>query len=100
MSLNDYLALFPGAIREKPRFMALAEAVLRQAADLQSLVLLLPEAYSLDHAVGLQLDALAACVGLSRADSPQGAGAADAEFRAFVKDKLSLWRWDGTNGEQ
>ena len=100
MNLTDYLSLFPGATREKPRFMALAEAVLRQAADLQALVLLLPAAYSLDHAVGLQLDALAAAIGLSRADSPQGAGATDAEFRAFVKDKLRLWRWDGTNGDE
>ena len=38
MNPNDYLALFLGATREKPRFMALAETVLRQAADLQSLV--------------------------------------------------------------
>ena len=100
MNLTDYIALFPGATREKPRFMALAEAVLRQAADLQALVPLLPEAYSLEHAVGIQLDALAGSVGLSRADSPQGAGATDGEFRAFVADKLRLWRWDGTNGGQ
>ena len=34
MDINSYLSLFPGATREKPRFMALAEAVLAQAADL------------------------------------------------------------------
>ena len=28
MELTDYIALFPGSSREKPRFMALAEAVL------------------------------------------------------------------------
>ena len=32
--LRHYLSLFPGASRDRPRFMALAEAVLRQAADL------------------------------------------------------------------
>ena len=33
MNLNTYIFLFPGVTREKPRFMALAEAVLAQAAD-------------------------------------------------------------------
>ena len=98
MSLNDYLSLFPGATREKPRFMALAEAVLAQAADLMALVLSMPEAYSLPCAVGSQLDCLAATLGLTRVDSPQGAAATDAEFRAFIQDKLALWRTDGTNG--
>ena len=37
MDLNTYIFLFPGATREKPRFMALAEAVLAQAADLAAL---------------------------------------------------------------
>ena len=98
MSLNDYLSLFPGATREKTRFMALAEAVLAQAADLMALVLSMPEAYSLPLAVGNQLDCLAATLGLTRVDSPQGAAATDAEFRAFIQDKLALWRTDGTNG--
>jgi hypothetical protein len=46
MDLDGYISLFPGATREKPRFMSLA----------------------------------------------------DAEFRAFIQDKLALWRTDGTNG--
>ena len=98
MALNDYLSLFPGATREKPRFMALAEVVLNQAADLAALVLSMPEVYSLPCAVGKQLDCLAATLGLTRVDSPQGAAATDAEFRAFSQDKLALWRTDGMNG--
>lgn len=98
VELNEYLSLFPGATREKPRFMALAEAVLAQAADLLALVLSLPEAYSLGLAVGRQLDCLAAALGLTRAGSPQGAGATDEQFREFIRDKLALWRTDGTNG--
>ena len=38
MQLSDYLALFPGASREKERFMALAEALLRQAGDLMNVI--------------------------------------------------------------
>ena len=99
MDINSYLSLFPGATREKPRFMALAQAVLVQAADLAALVLSLPEAYSLGLAVGRQLDCLAAALGLTRTGSPQGAGATDEQFRAFIREKLALWRTDGTNGD-
>ena len=98
MDLNTYISLFPGVTREKPRFMAMAQAVLAQAADLMALVAGMPEAYSLGLAVGKQLDCLAAALGLMRAGSPQGAGTTDAEFRAFIQKKLALWRTDGTNG--
>ena len=98
MDINSYLSLFPGATREKPRFMALAQAVLAQAADLMALVAGMPEAYSLGFAVGKQLDCLAAALGLTRTGSPQGAGATDEQFRAFIREKLALWRTDGTNG--
>ena len=97
MDVNTCLSLFPGATREKPRFMALAQTVLAQASDLAALVAGMPEAYSLGLAVGRQLDCLAAALGLTRAESPQGAGATDTEFREFIAGKLALWRTDGTN---
>ena len=46
MTLNDYLALFPGATRDKPRFMALAEAVLQQVIDLFPLIAQLQSGFS------------------------------------------------------
>ena len=98
MTLADYLVLFPGASREKPRFMALAEAVLRQAADLQPVVGQLQSAFSLDTAEGVQLDVLGASFGLSRADTADGAAATDEAFRRYIRDKIRLWQWDGTNG--
>ena len=61
MDINSYLSLFPGATREKPRFMALA-----QAADLAALAAAMPEVYSLGFAVGKQLDCLAAALGLTK----------------------------------
>lgn len=96
--LSDYPGLFPGATREKPRFKALAEAVLRQAAELITVTEQMPAARSLEYAEGAQLDQLAAGAGLCRADSPGGVEAADEDFRAFVREKLALWRTDGTNG--
>ena len=69
-TLNSYLSLFPSASREHPRFMALAEAILRQAADLITLAADLQPGFSLARAEGVQLDALADAMGLSRRDIP------------------------------
>ena len=93
MTLTDYLALFPGATREKTRFMALAEAVLRQAADLMTLTEQLQSGFSFAAAEGKQLDDIAAAVGLAR-PAPD---CTDGDFRAYLLAKLALWTWDGTN---
>ena len=92
MVLNDYLALFPGASREKPRFMALAQAVLQQVVDLMTLIESIQSGFSYATAEGEQLDAIAEAVGLSREY-----GMTDEAFRAYLLQKLKLWSWDGTN---
>ena len=92
MDLNGYLALFPGASREKPRLMALAEAVLQQVVDLMTLIETIQSGFSFATAVGSQLDAIAEAVGLSREY-----GMTDEDFRAYLLQKLKLWTWDGTN---
>ena len=93
--LFSYLALFPGASRDRPRFMALAEAVLRQAADLITLTDGILSGFSFAAAEGKQLDALAEAVGLARADL--GTEVLDETFRRYLLAKLALWTWDGTN---
>ena len=93
--LFSYLALFPGASRDRPRFMALAEAVLRQAADLKTLTDGIQSGFSFAAAEGEQLDALAEAVGLDRADL--GTEVPDETFRRYLLAKLALWTWDGTN---
>ena len=97
MHLTDYISLVPGASREKTRFMALAEAVLRQVTDLQAVVAEMQAAFSFAHAEGTQLDLLAESVGLTRADTSAGAGCTDEQFRQFLLAKLALWGWNGTN---
>ena len=95
MHLTDYISLFPGASQEKARFMALAEAVLRQVTDLQAVVASMQGAFSFAEAEGKQLDALAEAVGLARADL--GTEVPDETFRRYLLTKLALWTWDGTN---
>ena len=92
MDITKYLALFPGASRGKARFMALAEAVLRQAADLMALIGEIRSGFSFATAEGSQLDGIAEAVGLSR-----NPGMTDEAFRAYLLQKLKLWSWDGTN---
>ena len=92
MQVSDYLALFPDASREKERFTALAEAVLRQTADLMDVIASIQSGYSFAAAEGAQLDAVAEAAGLQR----EG-GMTDEAFRQVLLQKLTLWTWDGTN---
>ena len=90
--MQSYLALFPGYTRSMPRFSALAQAVLRQAEDLQALVPQLESGFSFAAAKGIQLDALGESVSLPRQE-----GWSDETYRAVLLRKLKRCRWDGTN---
>ena len=92
MSLQDYLGLFPSASREKPRFIALAEAILRQAMDLMALVPSLESGFSVAQAAGLQLDAIGDSFSVLRKD-----GWSDETYRGVLARKLKRNGWDGLN---
>ena len=91
----EWLSLFPGASRDRPRFMALAEAVLRQASDLAALTVQMQAGFSFARAEGIQLDQIAEAIGLNRTDI--GTDVPDETFRQYLLAKLALWTWDGTN---
>ena len=91
----DWLSLFPGVSRDKPRFMALAEAVIQQVNDFLPLIARLQSGFSFAEAEGMQLDQVAEAVGLSRLDI--GTNVSDEAFRQYLLAKLALWTWDGTN---
>ena len=88
----DYMALFPSASRNMPRFSALAEAILSQVNDLLSVIAALPAAFSVSEAVGTQLDAIGASFMLPRPE-----GLSDTDYRAYLSAKLALFTWDGAN---
>ena len=92
MNLDDYLSLFPAYTRDKPRFIALAGAVLRQVMDLMDLVPQLASGFSFARAEGEQLDALGGSVGIPRRE-----GWDDESYRRVLLKKLKLYTWDGTN---
>lgn len=90
--LEYWMSLFPSATREKPRFSVLAEAILRQAADLATVVAAIPSAFSILHAAGSQLDAAGEASGIRRQESWT-----DETYRSVLLRKLKLNTWNGTN---
>ena len=76
----------------KPRFMALANAILEQVDDLFSLFD--AGAFSLETAEGFFLDTLGEISGVTR-ETP---GMPDEEFREHLRQMIALHHWDGTNG--
>ena len=88
----DYMTLFPGYIRDKPRFAALASAVLQQVYDLMALVPELESGFSVAHAVGAQLDALGVSLSI-----PRQSGWNDETYRSILLRKLRRNQWNGLN---
>ena len=88
----DYLSLFPGYVQEKPKFMALAAAVLQQVTDLITLAQNIAPGFSVGSAVGIQLDAIGKSFGI-----PRQAGWSDSTYRTVLLRKLKRNTWNGTN---
>ena len=89
----DYMTLFPAYTRRMPRFSALAQSILSQAGDLETLIRGIPAAYAPETAEGIQLDAIGEASGLPRPD-----GLPDTDYRTYLLAKFALFTWDGTNG--
>ena len=88
----DYMTLFPGYTRDKPRFAALAAAVLQQVNDLMALVSEMEAGFSVAHAVGEQLDALGVSLSI-----PRQSGWNDETYRSILLRKLRRNQWNGLN---
>ena len=86
------MTLFPACTRRKPRFCALAQAVLAQVRDLENTIREIPAAYSPEGARGVRLDALGTASGLPRPE-----GMPDEDYRQYLRAKFALFTWDGAN---
>ena len=94
MRVGRYIGLLSGFVRGLPRFAGVAEAVMRQAEELMDVVREIPEGFSIEAAEGVQLDLIGGVMGLRREDAADGS---DETFRGYIRAKLALWRWDGSN---
>jgi len=62
----NYTSLITSEHADKPNFMAMVAAVAQCFIDQQTLLLSIPDAFDLDNAVGVQLDAVGLWVGVTR----------------------------------
>ena len=91
---ESHLNLFSPSVQEKPRFMALAAAVLSQAEDMIALIQTgFPESHDLETTTGAGLDALGALVNVPR----PSASTTDADYRYLLRARIAGQRWNGTN---
>jgi hypothetical protein len=124
-TLDQYLDLVTQLHRNQPRFIASLSALVQPMAELQASAEGLPQAFDLDLAVGPQLDAVGARVGLSRfireplpnmwfsfGYEQKGFGRGfwkgpfevgsllerlgDETYRRLIRAKISSNNWDGT----
>lgn len=122
---DDYLALVTSWHSGKPKFAATLRAFLDEMAAVQDLLVQIREAFDLDTAIGVQLDAVGEWVGLSRYlpapltgvyfsldtaglgfdegvwrgpfDPVEGlVRLDDTTYRLFLRFKIAANRWDGT----
>lgn len=123
---NVYTEKITNAYRDKPKFLALVELLTSAAFDIRTVALSLPGVFSVDAAVGVQLDQVGLWVGISRVQKTPITGAFfswdtvglgwnqsswkgpyepdegitvldDATYRAVIKAKIGSNYWDGTS---
>lgn len=126
--ISDYIGLITTEHSDKPKFMAMVEAVVQPMLDALNASEGLPVDFDLDLAIGAQLDVVGLWVGISRnVNAPlsgvyfsldvvglgfdQGAwkGPFDPEtgiisldddtYRTLIRAKIGANRWDGTLGQ-
>lgn len=90
----NYKEMFTSAVLAMPRFMELAKAVIWQINELQYVISSMKEEFSLEEAVGVQLDQIGKGLSVSRP-----LNLSDDDYRELILKKLRLWRWNGTNEE-
>lgn len=66
MAIEDYLTLITSEHVDRPRFLATVDLSVSPFVAMQDLLRSIPEAYDIDHAVGVQLDAVGLWIGRTR----------------------------------
>lgn len=124
-SIFDYLALITSEHADKPKFIASVTAAAQPMVDLNNAMSAFAQAFDVDEAVGVNLDAVGAWVGISRVvsvplqgvyftfdDETLGFDAGyfkgpfdplegptkldDKAYRILLKAKIAANHWDGT----
>jgi hypothetical protein len=84
----------------KPKYIQWLDALCAPLLACQALSQSLPDVYSVETAIGEQLDAVGAMIGLDRRQSVAGFGLvilSDVDYRFFLRGRIKTNTWDGTN---
>ena len=125
-TVQEYIDLITTEHSNKPKFVDAVTAITKPLVDLENVITSMPEAYDVDVALGVQLDAVGKWVGASRqvsvpidgiyfawddtADTGWDMGAwkgpfdpdsglttlPDVNYRLLIKAKIFANHWDGT----
>lgn len=99
--MRDYEALAPGWNRGKPKWLAFLRLILSQPVQMMEMLDSYTETFSIDTAVGRQLDMLGEMVGASRvlpfAPATAPRRLADEDYRLLIRATVAQNAWDGTN---
>lgn len=99
-ALIAWLALVPPENNQKPNFMAMLTAVLQPFSDSIEVAGSLPGLFSLETAVGVQLDTVGLWIGITRNIPVPGTNTfialTDPQYLALLKAKIAMNHWDGT----
>lgn len=105
MNTAEYLAeLIPSPNSLQPLFTAWVSTFIQLGVDIQTVLNSMPADFSIDDAVGNQLDVLGQILGVSRqVDFDPGGGATsiltDDYYRVALKARIILNQWKGTKDE-
>jgi hypothetical protein len=97
----DYLDLIPCENRNKPRFRAWLSSCLGIIKDITDCAASMQKAFSVDDAIGKQLDIVGAYAGASRKLPFQPVESSrylsDPDYRKLIRATIAQNQWDGTN---
>ena len=101
MNILDYLNLIPSENRNKSRFRAWLSVCLGIVKDIADCAESMQRAFSVDEAVGKQLDIVGGYVGVSRKLPFQPVEGSrylsDPDYRKLIRATIARNQWDGTN---
>lgn len=101
LQLGYYLSLLSSEYRNSPKLNAFLAVLLQKFQDISQTQAQLDTAFDIDNAVGVQLDAVGAIVGVVRTVGFQPSGGVspilnDSTFRIYIKAVAAANEWDGT----
>ena len=95
---NSYKSIITSEHRDKPKYMATVDALLKKLQDAFDAGETLITAYEIDNAQGRQLDWIGAKVGAGRTvnlNNVEAYNLGDVDYKLYIKAKIAMNNWTG-----